>query len=100
MTDDDRNVWRWLSEELAAEADQARDSGGRLPSRPVCLSEVEAVGLLMLACDAPEHDAADGVAAGAARRLVDTLENHLTLLGTNHNGGRPERPPERFGNDS
>ena len=87
MTDDHKDFWRWLSDELAEEAHQARDSGGRLPPKPVCLSEVEAVGLLILACDAQGHEHPDAVAAGTARRLVDTLHNHLAILGTNHRGG-------------
>ena len=52
MTSDPKDFWRWLSDELVQEAHQDRDSGGRLPPRPVCLSEVEAVGLLILAYDA------------------------------------------------
>jgi hypothetical protein len=74
-TGDHRNFWRWLCDELATEADQARDSKGRLPLRPVCLSEVEAVGLMMLAGYAQAQ--ADGGTAGAAGQLADTLRHQL-----------------------
>jgi hypothetical protein len=87
MTDDHKDFWGWLCDELADEARQSHHSDGRLPPRPVCLSEVEAVGLLMLACDAQAQEQPHGVAAGAARRLVDTLQDHLAVLGTDHRGG-------------
>lgn len=82
MTDNHKDFWGWLCDELADEARQSRDSGDRLPPRPVRLSEVEAIGLLMLACDAQEQEHL----AGAARRLVDTLQDHLAVLGTDHGG--------------
>lgn len=88
--DDNEGFWQWLSDQLAEEAHQHRRSAGRLPSKPVHLSELEAVGLLILACDAQQHEAPGGVAADAARRLVNTLCSHLDHLGSDHdaNGSR------------
>ncbi len=83
----DKDFWRWLSDELAKEAHQAQRSGGRLPPKPVCLSELEAVGLLVLAYDAEQHELCGGPAAGAAHQLVDTLQGHLDHLGTDHGSG-------------
>ncbi len=83
----EKDFWRWLSDELAEEAQQAQNSGGRLPPKPVCLSEVEAVGLLVLAYDVEPHELPGGRAAGAARRLVDTLQGHLNHLGTDNGSG-------------
>jgi hypothetical protein len=71
------DFWGWLSDELAQEAHQARNSAGQLPPRPVCLSEVEAVGLLILAYDAQGHQLPGGLAAGAARRLCESLQGRL-----------------------
>jgi hypothetical protein len=82
-----KDFWRWLGDELAKEAHQARESRGRLPPKPVCLSEVEAVGLLVLAYDAGHLEPPGGLAAGAARWLVDTLQGHLDQLGTDHGSG-------------
>lgn len=87
MTGDHKDFWRWLCEELADEARQARASGGLLPPRPVCLSEVEAVGLLLLVRDAQQRVLPNGLAAGAARRLVHTLQDHLQNFGTDNGAG-------------
>ena len=84
---DSKDFWRWLSEELSREAHQHRTSGGLLPSRPVCLSEVEALGLLLLVCDAQHSLPCGGPAGGAARRLVRTLQDHLQDFGTGNGAG-------------
>ncbi len=81
MTGEHKDFWRWLCEELAGEAGQARASGGILPPRPVCLSEVEALGLLLLVYQAQQHAPPGSLAAGVACRLVHTLQDHLQDFG-------------------
>ncbi len=68
--------WPWLCEELRREDSEARRSGGQLPVRPICLSEVEAVGLMMLVLESLGLDRGGSV-TGAARRLAATLERRL-----------------------
>ena len=84
MTGDHKDFWRWLSDELTRDAHQSRASGGLLPPRPVSLSEVEALGLLLflLVCATQQCLPGDGLAAAAARRLVHTLDDHLNHVGT------------------
>lgn len=84
---DNSGFWRWLCDELADEAHQARRSGGRMPARPVRLSEVEAVGLMILALAAHQQERAGGLAADAARCLVDTLQGRLDRLSADHSEG-------------
>ena len=86
MTDNKKDFWRWLSEELTHEAQQSRASGGLLPLRPVCLSEVEALGLLLLVCNA-QRCMRGGPAESAAGRLVHTLQGHLQDFGTGNGAG-------------
>ena len=81
------DFWRWLYDELADEARQARRSAGRMPPKPVCLSEIEAVGLMILALTAQQQERAGGLLADAARCLVDTLKGRLDRLGTDRSDG-------------
>ena len=61
---------RWLCEALDTEAAQEAHTHGRLPARPVCLSEVEAMALLVVAL---ESEGRSSFLTGAARRLVARL---------------------------
>ena len=84
---DNSSFWRWLCDELADEARQARRSAGRIPPKPVCLSELEAIGLLLLASVIQHRERAEAGAACAARTLVDTLRRRLEQVSSNLRDG-------------
>lgn len=73
---------RWLCDSLDDEAGQAAYTQGRLPARPVRLSEVEALALLAVALEA---QATSTFLAGPARRLAGLLFFQLYQApGPNH----------------
>ena len=73
----------WLCQSLDAEAFQDVRTGGHLPDRPVRLSEVEALALLVLAIDTGMRST---YLTGAALRLARNLYIRL-------DDRRPNTPP-------
>lgn len=72
---------RWLCESLDAEAAHELHTQGRLPDRPVGLSEVEALAVLVVAL---ESEGRGSFVSGAAGRLAGRLcrrLGHLPELG-------------------
>jgi hypothetical protein len=68
---------QWVSTELELETRQESRTNGRLPERPVCLTEVEAVALMVLALDAQHHPIRTSLTSTTVRHLIETLNRHL-----------------------
>ena len=78
MRDELSRFGRWLCDSLDQEAAAGATGPGRAPvPKPVCLTEVEAVGLLVLALDAEANVA---FWAGLAARLGARLRAQLELV--------------------
>ena len=70
---------QWLNDQLINETLQSALTAGRLPERPVCLTEIEAVALMILAFNS-ERLFDDGLTAVTAHRLAETLHFRLDQL--------------------